>query len=376
MDLPLAQVARHGQMARRVDWIKYRNMNSTEKLKENARRFIAWCRPNSLADLLQIAGAAIGTVVFVHGLWPDTLGVLQPLLPLFALAFFAYLLWAMVLIRNLFFPSQTAGSQPLVLSTSAMQPAIPAKPGPDVWLRDAVYYCVLREWVGDGGQVALKGAQHQEAADYLKEIRQLARNGDIIIWGKRWENSTYDPLLADYWARYEVEYLELHRDSAEDVRTDTATPEGKDGTSYKGLRVSKLQFEQRWPATSGLVPLWQAARLVYEKTHAADMYSHANLDGAITYQCIALILDGRSKDPPIWGVRPPLEVVEVVPPSALANTVLMKNNYSHIERANQEGYTEWDRLSVRLEDLDPHIARQQDAVRQHRAKGGKITGDA
>ena len=211
-------------------------MSNTKELKEYARRFIAWCWPKSLKEFIEVAAALGVTAIFIRGLLPNALGALQPLLPLFALAFFTFALWAIVLVQRLFFLSQPEA------------PRAP-KPRPDVWLRDAVFYCVLRKWLGDGEQLELKGAQHQQAADYLKEIRQLARNGDLIIWGKRWENSTHDPLPADYWAHHEVEYLELHRDSAQDVRTDSATPEGKDGDSYKSLRVNKWQFEQQWPPT-------------------------------------------------------------------------------------------------------------------------------
>jgi hypothetical protein len=38
------------------------------------------------------------------------------------------------------------------------------------------------------------------------------------------------------------------RERPEEMKTSSATPEGKEGPFYKSLRVSKAQFERRWPA--------------------------------------------------------------------------------------------------------------------------------
>ena len=352
-------------------------MDRPHQFREYLGRFAEWCKPKSLAEFIEIAAAAFGTIVFVRWLMGEaSLGALRPLLPLFGVAFFAYLLWAIVLVRRLLYPAPIPTWLASATSSQAsFAPPADTKPRPDVWLRDATFYCVHRRWLGDLEEGFTADTQYEEAAGLLKEIRQLARNGDITIWGKRWNNSTFDPIDPDYWEHHEVEYMELFKDKSEDVRTGSATPEGKDGPFYKALRVSKTQFEQRWPPTAGLVPLWKAAQSVYEKTRAADMYSHQSLDGKIQYHAIALTLDGRSQDPPIYAVRPGTDAFVVLPPSALSNTYMMKDNYGRIVDANLRDRVEWERVSVRMADLDAHIARQKDDMRQHRAKGGKVWGD-
>jgi hypothetical protein len=86
-------------------------MDAAAELKDRARRFVAWCRPGSLAEFIEICAAAAGTVVFVRWLMGDaTVDVLRPLLPLFGVAFFAYLLWAIILVRRLLSPVPTASA--------------------------------------------------------------------------------------------------------------------------------------------------------------------------------------------------------------------------------------------------------------------------
>ena len=79
------------------------------------------------------------------------------------------------------------------------------------------------------------------------EFRQRARNGNIVVWGKIWENGTWDPIPAEYWAHHWVEPTELMREKPERLVSDAATPEGKNGPFYKYLKVSRSQIEDRWP---------------------------------------------------------------------------------------------------------------------------------
>ena len=212
-----------------------------------------------------------------------------------------------------------------------------------------------------------------KAAANLQQLRQLARDGELTVWGKRWNNGTLDPIKPDYWSHHQVEFLEMLNPA--EIENQFGHPRGSDDPVLKCLKVNKREIERHWPATGPLTPLWDAARHVYERTRGADMYDHQKLEGKIQYHAIALVLDGRSQDPPIYGVRPGTDEFEVLPPSALSNTYMMKDNYSRVVDANLQDRVSWERVSVRMADLSAHIERQKDEMRQHRAKGGKVWGD-
>lgn len=121
------------------------------------------------------------------------------------------------------------------------------KPEPDTWYLDAIFYCVHKRWLGEAEQALNQPGQLDEAADFLTVFRQHARNGNIVVWGKIWENSTWDPIPADYWAHHWVEPTELMREKPERLVSDAATPEGKNGPFYKYLKVSRSQIEEHCP---------------------------------------------------------------------------------------------------------------------------------
>jgi hypothetical protein len=90
-------------------------------------RVYEWCRPKSLADALQILGAAVATAWFV---FTTDFGPWRPFLPLLAVALFGYTLWSISLVRQLLYPgavsnNRPTGQQPVpAAATAATTPAV------------------------------------------------------------------------------------------------------------------------------------------------------------------------------------------------------------------------------------------------------------
>ncbi len=62
----------------------------------------------------------------------------------------------------------------------------------DTWLRDAVVYVVHGRWLAENEQHLGEDGQITEASNVLSEMRQLARDGGLSIWGKPSPPSTYE----------------------------------------------------------------------------------------------------------------------------------------------------------------------------------------
>jgi hypothetical protein len=184
---------------------------------------------------------AVQGIAAVHALGWGTWPVLGLILTAMTIGVVATAAW---LKRYIWDDARRASS-----TASAPAPAVTVG-APDAWLQEAVFYIVHGRWLGEHEQALNQPGQLDKAADLLGEIRQLARNGELMIWGKIWENSTWDPIPTDYWAHHDVDAIELMRERPEHMRTSSATPEGKEGPFHKSLRVSKAQFEQRWPAVA------------------------------------------------------------------------------------------------------------------------------
>jgi hypothetical protein len=94
-------------------------MRSPEELR---KAILEWSRPRSLADALQIIGAVVATAWFV---FTTDFGPWRPILPLLALAFFCFAIWAISLVRSLLFsasPSAQAAQESTPLPTPSAEP--------------------------------------------------------------------------------------------------------------------------------------------------------------------------------------------------------------------------------------------------------------
>jgi hypothetical protein len=76
----------------------------------------------------------------------------------------------------------------------------------------------------------------------LAEMRQLARDGALSIWGKVSPPSTYDLIPPEYWANHQIDFVSIMRDEPEMTKTEKAVFEGT-GPFYRNLMVSSAQIE-------------------------------------------------------------------------------------------------------------------------------------
>jgi hypothetical protein len=117
----------------------------------------------------------------------------------------------------------------------------------DVWLLYAVHYTVFRNW--DARKINLSDSQElNELYDNQKQIRQLASDGDLPIWGM---NNFSGPLILiepDYWQRYDFEFMGAlkHTDHPEEWKTENARPPN-DLSIYHSLKTSKEFIEKYFP---------------------------------------------------------------------------------------------------------------------------------
>ena len=116
----------------------------------------------------------------------------------------------------------------------------------DVWLKDAVFYAVRGRWLTEAESAFTEEGQFERASQVAQEVRQFARDGRLAIFGKEWENSTFDPISHDYWASNQISFLDMLRADPADTRTETATFESK-GPIYKQLRANRAEFKSIWP---------------------------------------------------------------------------------------------------------------------------------
>ena len=135
----MGQSVRRGRSpTRRVD--RWRELGANWCMASPAqiwKRVYEWCRPRSLADALQIIGAVVTTAGFVAAI---DFGPWRPILPLLAVAFFAYLLWAISLVRQSLYPVDTSPA----LDVRTPQPNDPTQPpGPS----DPVAFVLRGRWL-------------------------------------------------------------------------------------------------------------------------------------------------------------------------------------------------------------------------------------
>jgi hypothetical protein len=118
-------------------------------------------------------------------------------------------------------------------------------PKRDTPLRQAVFYAVHGRWLAEHEHALSEDGQGDKAVEIITEIRQFARDNIVTVWGKKWNNSTWDPIPADYWSSHQIDVLSLFRNNPDHTKTEAGTPEGK-GLFFRSLMVSKKQIEAHY----------------------------------------------------------------------------------------------------------------------------------
>jgi len=125
---------------------------------------------------------------------------------------------------------------------------VPAEPVPedDVWVSDAVVWSLSGEWV-DG---AWHAPEDLDCPQRLEELRELAAEGRLTIWGRSDDAAVWQPIEAAYWKSGTVEPASLAEGRenvvAEPKSAGKAKSKRKSARKYSALKVSKSQIEEIW----------------------------------------------------------------------------------------------------------------------------------
>jgi hypothetical protein len=82
----------------------------------------------------------------------------------------------------------------------------------DTWLREAAFYIVHGRWLGEDERALGEDGQISQASNVLTEMRQLARDGVLTVWGKASPPSAYEPIPQEYWTNHQIAFLSTMRD--------------------------------------------------------------------------------------------------------------------------------------------------------------------
>ncbi|MBI5261634.1 MAG: hypothetical protein HY852_07435 [Bradyrhizobium sp.] len=116
-------------------------------------------------------------------------------------------------------------------------------PTRDTKISEAIAYICYLDW-GKSFLMAAGDNPPTEAVEALKSFRQAAADGHVQIWGKVVHGDVYEPIDADYWRSYQIEWFSLLRGQ---TITEPAVVGVKRGSEYVDLMVSKSQIEAVWP---------------------------------------------------------------------------------------------------------------------------------
>jgi hypothetical protein len=119
-------------------------------------------------------------------------------------------------------------------------------PEDDVWVSDAVVWSLSGEWI-DGEWHA---PEDLDCPQRLEELRELAAEGKLTIWGRSDDAAVWQPIEASYWKSGTVEPASL-AEGRENVVAEPKAPgkaksKRKSARKYSALKVSKSQIEEIW----------------------------------------------------------------------------------------------------------------------------------
>lgn len=118
----------------------------------------------------------------------------------------------------------------------------------NVWLTEAAYFVMNREW-GAAPVDILEPAKHTTLHAALMELHQAAYDGDITIWGKQNQSGPLTEIPRWYWKDFNFEMLGLFRPRPEELRTEP-NGHGDRWPIYHTLKATKVEVERLWPPGS------------------------------------------------------------------------------------------------------------------------------
>jgi hypothetical protein len=120
----------------------------------------------------------------------------------------------------------------------------------DVWLADAIWRAYLGKWErpdrdlsGPGVGATVAQALHDLA---VHEIRQLAFEEKLPVWGKRRGSTLWEPVPPGFWQENRVNYLTILRDEPSAILIERI-PRHERNDEWQELMTSKRAVESLWP---------------------------------------------------------------------------------------------------------------------------------
>jgi hypothetical protein len=125
----------------------------------------------------------------------------------------------------------------------------------DVWLLDAIGRAFLGRWERITVEMFGDGVG-QESANrlgdlVLNQMRQLAYDGKIRIWGKRFSTDVWREIPPTFWADHQLDWFGFLKGTPEEFKTTVtvswAIDNSKVSETWSELMTSRAQVEQLWP---------------------------------------------------------------------------------------------------------------------------------
>lgn len=205
-------------------------------------------------------------VAKIVGSWLSANAPVQPLQWTFALLMatilYGILLWRVWDVRNVHHKDLSIQTKPQssfglkVYSATAASP-----PERDVWLLDAIWRAHLGVWEKPN-EVAREaydeGFWNRLGVLIHEDIRQLAFDGKLPIWGKLNSTSLWTKIPNEFWDNHGVDWFEFRKGVPENLVTHvyglgSLPPAHQVGGTYVALMTSKSAVDTIWPngQTSG-----------------------------------------------------------------------------------------------------------------------------
>ena len=117
----------------------------------------------------------------------------------------------------------------------------------DVWLLDALFYVVLRQW-NRMPDFQSETAHVNLIFSACQAVRQNALDDELPIWGRRGYSGPQERLPPDYWKFYQIDALKVMSTSnPEELTVEKTTHADPNWDRYEALMTCRARVEEVWP---------------------------------------------------------------------------------------------------------------------------------
>lgn len=120
---------------------------------------------------------------------------------------------------------------------------------PDVLLRQAIHYIPDRTWREERQSWRASTNRLAVFRSVLAEVRRMARDGRLQVWGRRTETEPREPIPSGHWRDYRISIVSVMDDRDRNAcRSEPAELHASSQEVYYDLETSRLRVEEIWPA--------------------------------------------------------------------------------------------------------------------------------